>query len=451
METLTAQHLPDKKLVTWKDKGRDIERLERNLRALMDTIVIEKAKAVSHEGFKLEAIVYVLSSLIGLHGITNASIKNGIITQACFRLRTCKKQDAATFRRVLAAGVRRHLRLAEHPYRIVFPLNIDSRSLERRRWFATSGLRFSIRSWPYVKRHLALDDWLRQAKLIAGVDERSLHHSFTPLEVIAPDRGPRESFDEACTAFELLRSVLNLEVFGSYYSIQFGVRKPLGKIMPPPVYGVFNEDGGFETLYVEERPPRKYDQPRIQPDRIRQADRLLRQLSQRHEPRSTIGLVEEAIRKYGRALDTTNWRDAFLSLWQVLELLTHEPNTTYKMWNVCERASTLLQTHPLMVDILYTCYQTRNALVHRGRFSDEGLIEVGMLKIIVERCIDAVYGLGRACPDWHSLVVYYQNAAMLPDDLTTRVRVIRSIQRMKTASTKKAEGKKGTGKAPPAP
>jgi hypothetical protein len=61
-----------------------------------------------------------------------------------------------------------------------------------------------------------------------------------------------------------------------------------------------------------------------------------------------------------------------------------------------------------------------------------------MLKAVAERCIDSVFRLRTTCPDWPSLVVYYQNAAVLPRDLAVRKRVIGSIQRMREEGPRKA-------------
>ena len=447
---VSLKRIPDKKLVTWKEKEKDLPKLKRNLAALMDIMPIEEGQRVPYQAFKHDAIIYIVASLIKLPESVSESDKQRLLSNACFRLPTCKRQDATTLRRVLAAGVRRHLALPVQPYRIIFPLNVDHRSLTGRRWFSVRGLRFQIRSWSYLTDHVAWDEWLQATTAYRAHVRSAVSHSFTPLEAVALGRNHQEAFDKADDAFELLRSVLNLECFGRY-STQFAAPTPLAKFRSPPICGVFREDGGFETFYFETNLARRYDPPKVSHESIRQADRLLHQFGLPRTPGSTMGLVEDAIRRYGRALDTINWPEAFLTLWQVLEVLTYKFNSNYNIRNVCERAHTLLQNDPLMTDLLDTCYEARNALVHRGRFSEDGLTGVGMLKAIVERCIDGVYKLRRVCPDWDSLVVYYKNEPAQSRHLARKKRVIGSIQRMSKASKKKDNGTKKTGTAQPTP
>lgn len=428
----------DAELVRWDDR-RDGERLRRNIEALLGVLVVEQGQVVSHEIFRADAIMYVLDSLIDLHGVASEETRYRLLRAACFRLPLLKSQSVAAFRRVLASGVRRHMQSPRVTFRIVLPLNIDPRSVKGRNHLRAKGLQFYVRAWPDLERHLAIDDWLREAGVVVEFDELALRRSFVPLEVSVVGRDHREAFDEAYAAFELMQCLLNLEAFHRY-TVQMGRPKPLGRVWLPPVYGAFRPDGAFESYYYESESMTRTDARQVSKEVLTRAVALMREFDRESAcGASTIRLVEEAFRRYGRALNTTNWREAFLSLWQVLELLTHDPDGRYTIEEVCRRAKLLLRRSPLLCDLLETCYRTRNGLVHVGKFPDEGLKDVNMLKAVVEHCINAVYNLRRQCPDRASLLVYYQNAGANDHELAVRARIVASVRRERAASSKSAK------------
>jgi len=429
--TTTGPRHSDADLVKWRDEAK----VRRNLSAALRTVVIENGRPVSHEPFELDAVVFVLASVVDMPLVGSEEARHRILRDACFRLPTFGRADPSTLRRAIAAGVRRYLSLPTERYRIVLPLNLASVCLERRGSIEVKGLKLEVRSWAELRQSVALDQWLREAHPVTKCDRSVLLGSFTPLETVATGRDHREAFDEAYSAFGLYQSLMNLDQFHRY-TVQFGRHEPLGKVRLPPLYGSFADDGSLVNFYYETDLPHRYLVPTVDAAVLRQADRLLREFSRRQEERATLGLVEEAIRRYGRALNTTNWREAFLGLWQVLELLTYEQEGNYSIKEVRGRARVLLRQHPLMCDVLDACYDIRNALVHAGRFRDDGLQDVSMLKAVVENCINGVYGLRRRCPDREHLSVYYQNAPASDHELAVRAKVTGAIRRERASSAK---------------
>lgn len=425
-----VERMRDGKLVKWKEADR--LKLDRSLARLMEITVIENGKVVSHHIDVRAAALYVLASLVELCPVPNETDKMMMLSEACGRLRTCAKQDAMTFRRVLAARVRRHLKLPVQRCHFVAPLNVADSSVAGRRWLTVGGLRFTVRSWEYIRDHLAVDEWRKKALVHEIGCGSDVWRCFTPLEVVVPGRSVNEASDAAYDAFELLRAVLNYFEMVGTYTVQGGKSQPLGRIRPPVTYAVFGDDGALLEWYLETNPAMKYSCPNIDVRNVDGALGMLKQLSRARDARATVARIEDAVRKYGRALDTTEWRHAFLNLWQALEILTHEPTGSHSIKSVYERAKLLLGPDPFMKDVLEVCRDARNELVHQGRFSEDGLRAVGMLKMIVGHCIRTVYSLRKACPDWDSLVVYYNNVGTSTPDLARRGRIIRSIERTRS-------------------
>ena len=79
-----------------------------------------------------------------------------------------------------------------------------------------------------------------------------------------------------------------------------------------------------------------------------------------------------------------------------------------------------------MLDYLTTY---RNALVHEGRFSEDGLRDVNYLKLITEPLILALLEKGRRFPDRTSLEEYYVQSRQDTRTLATRRKAIDAVLR----------------------
>jgi hypothetical protein len=400
--TPPLQPEPDAAIVTWASK--DAPALERAVAALA-----EKRQGPIPPGamFRSDAAMCVLDSLVELRGVPWTFARRRILNEACAGLPDAVEARLAAFRAAVASAVQRYMDLADREYRIIIPLNADPRNLTSG-VLCAQGLPFEFVSWTDLRGQYGLDEWLCQEALQEDATVR-LYTSFAFTEAVVRARGPSEALAGAYEAFELLRAVLNYEgAVGRNNFIQIGHPQPLGGIRPAPMYGVFLEDRSLDGSFVVDPEFRGYSRPVLSAVQFEHAGRLLNELGLPREVRQpTIGLVEDALRMYGRAVDTAEWRDAYLNLWQALEAVTCEPGERHVVRDVCERACVLVGEDPVMVDLVRACCESRHELVHRGEFTDD-LLDVRMLKEIVERCIAAVYQLRGDCPDWDSLAAHHE-------------------------------------------
>jgi hypothetical protein len=207
----------------------------------------------------------------------------------------------------------------------------------------------------------------------------------------------------------------------------------LATILPPPVYGTFAEDGRLQKLFFNTVRYESYGPNHLKDYDIGEVRRLANRPKEPENDSQTMAVLIEALEKYGEALDTSEWRLAFLLLWQILELITLQTSEKLNMNTVKNRVISLLNQDRLARDLLSALYRTRNSLVHRGSFPDaEGPREVSLLKYIVERATNALFSLLRTCPTKASLQRYYELISASNTELADRQRLTRNILRRRT-------------------
>src|SRR5207247_898149 len=100
------------------------------------------------------------------------------------------------------------------------------------------------------------------------------------------------------------------------------------------------------------------------------------------------------------------------------------------MRNVTNRLLGLLGQDQLIKDLLEAVYATRNSFVHRGHFPHRSaLIEVNLLKFVVENAISAFFGWLDVLPTTSSLSRFYEHILQSNPELTDRERIISRIRR----------------------
>jgi hypothetical protein len=246
-------------------------------------------------------------------------------------------------------------------------------------------------------------------------------------------RDEREAFETADRSFELFRTLLNLiPQFGRITRRWGGYPTPLATIFPPPVFGIFDQAGKFIEFYYNTQ-MYDYRRPNLIPaNQIEGARKLANRLRHPNDKNTTILLLTESLEKYGQALDSTEWRLSFLTLWQILELITLQSSDELNMKQVVSRTNGLLRQDQLAGDLLLALYETRNQLVHLGQFPDEqGLTEINLLKFIVERAINSFFAKLRIVRTKSSLTRYYDYQFVNDTDLVDRQRIILAIRRMR--------------------
>jgi len=428
---MKAQNPRQKALVSWNSKQKDV--VDRYVSYLSQILNIGQNGEVStSEIAKLEIFLKILAQNINIAGISDLETKRNLIFQAAFlRFGKYETKNISTFSEALTAETDQHLNRPFKKFWILLPLNVyPGAKFDRFRSFSILSKRLLIRNWNYIEKHFDYTTFMTDVNRKLPIFKIPLHSYFVPILVAVDAQDDQKAFDEANRSFDLFRSLLNLQFTFGMSSLQFGgYPRPLAKILPPPIYGVFDGTRKYLQFYYNIVNNYEYTQNDIADDKIIRCRKLASTLKSTKSEDDIMSLNVEVLEKYGEALDTSEWRLSFLILWQILESITLQSNEEFSMKTVVNRINILFGQNQLNKDLLSALYQTRNLLVHKGYFpSEQGLREVNLLKSIVEPSMQSILAQAKYLPTKNSLNKFYEHATDNNADLNERARIISLIR-----------------------
>lgn len=298
------------------------------------------------------------------------------------------------------------------------------------------GITFERVSWDDVSGIVRLKEFTDTYTQKLGLGQPfPLATRFTPFLARFSNEEPVASGFRAMRAFQLLRAPLNWQLQYGRLTRRLGTfyPRPRAPIAAPPVYGIFDTSGSFETFVFNTPRPDEFRSNEIDAARADAATGILADLSKEPERNETRYLVTDAFLRYGEALDAVEARLAFLSFWQMLETLAIQDGEGINMRTVVNRISVLFSKKELLRDLLMTCYETRNGLVHRGIFVDDFADEeIGHLKSIAEGALASILDLRADFPTRASLESFYELATVPNSILDQREAAIRATRKRRT-------------------
>jgi len=195
---------------------------------------------------------------------------------------------------------------------------------------------------------------------------------YCAVRVSVTGRSDHEAVEKAFNAVDLLRGIWNLGLNRSRgLSFRSGNRHPMNLILPGPLH-TLHEPGGklvsTEDLWYEPEylVPIELFRMRNGNSQLRSFDISLRRQLARVQYKSRI---ENAIKRYCRALDTRDFQKAFLDLWSIMETLTDSFTGKYDV--TIRRTISLFSETDFHKQVLRHLRQFRNRAVHAGEGTEE--------------------------------------------------------------------------------
>ncbi|MGD9895079.1 MAG: hypothetical protein AB7U18_27660, partial [Dehalococcoidia bacterium] len=340
-----------------------------------------------------------------------------------------RRRDPAAFRQQMAAAIRQSRAAKHERFYALLPLSVRGDRLAGVKVFESLDVRFQVATWKWVSARLALDDWRTECTL----NPRAFpfeQQQFLPLVAEIWGRSNEDAFRRAEAGFDFLRAVLNMSAQFGMITFQNGLPRPLGAVLAPPAYGVFRLDGTLIGAYLNPSTPRRYDAGALSEPQVEWSRQQLR----RWKPSAKSGgdirnIIVDTVSRYGQAMETADWREAFLMLWQALEILTTRQDEPFNMSIVCKRTAALFDNNEMIRDLIEALAGTRNALVHRGRFSANGLRVINVLKWVVEQSVETLDAFSRRArtSDW--LWSFYAAAPMQERQLKQQASIVNYLVR----------------------
>ncbi len=257
----------------------------------------------------------------------------------------------------------------------------------------SSGCRLYVRKrFPRSLARTRKEAKLRSRRWIRGdYPEEVPFEKYAAAWVHVRGRSQTEAMDRAVEALDLRRGIWN-------FSLNRGVgatfpaprRGPLNEVLAGPLYSLHHRDGSLAAEYDWADPeysgPQSSRKLQQKWDQVRKDEEGIRAALKRSPYRET--LLEDALRRYCRALGLVDLSRSFLELWSLLEKLTgiarNEGHDT-----MVKRASFIFadQQRKTHEQVLHHLRRHRNSYVHAGEGSNQFGAYLHQLRWYVEQLL----------------------------------------------------------------
>lgn len=350
---------------------------------------MERAKSLSNEGkvsfsgFEHSEHVVLLNSMVILDSVVPEVEKRQIINQATFNAGAKGSISAKSLLREIGVLESDYLAKKEKKYRLLTTISVSQRCNIPEVHFDGSHI--------VVHPRLRASDRSNREQLLSDAQHsltNDIPGNYAQISVSVKARSPAEAADKALDRLDFVRGVWNLwRNRGHLFRISSGKRSPVNHIVLGPIHTLHNSDGTLatESWWYEPKyqgPIRLYDKA----DKITSMCSYLKHFRELLQKSSYRADIIDAVLRYVRALDTTDWDGSFLHLWGVLEHLTGTLSESYKV--TIRRTSYMYSDREYAHQVLSHLKDYRNKAVHTG--SESGDIEalVFQLKSHIERLIE---------------------------------------------------------------
>jgi len=205
-------------------------------------------------------------------------------------------------------------------------------------------------------------------------------------------KSDHEAAHRALHSLNFIREVWNWFLNRSVgFRRSMGIHLPVNKILLGPIHTLHDEKGRLATEDYWYEPDYsesvKIYNPSNKIDKIYSFIKIVRA----HLKRVNYDVeLENAIVRYGKALDLMDWENSYLQLWGVLEQLTDTTNESYKV--TIRRTSFFFSDREYHQQILTHLRDYRNRVVHAGTENQDIEAYIFQLKRYVEKVMEFLLG-----------------------------------------------------------
>lgn len=352
-------------------------RLEKNK-------TIDANGQVSIQGFEFSEYTSVLGSMIHFNREIPEIERRKIINQSTFAA-AVKVLTPDRFLAEITKREKSYLAAPKTRFRLVTSISMQHPKVPLLLRFKEIELSFGWRQNKAITtaRRTILDQ--TKDTVIGG-----LPSSYESVSVLVSARTKNEAATLAQDQLDLVQGIWNFwKNRATFIRRSSGLRNPVNSIILGPIHTLHTPLGAlatdswwYESSYRGSVNVYK-DGGRI--DKMTAFTKLVRRLLQRIPYRE---IVESAIIRYSRALDSRDWNYAFLQLWSIIELLTGTtPNESHKI-TVKRAANTYKEDDEYVTQSLIHLRTHRNNSVHTGEEIDNVEPLMYQAKNIVEHLIE---------------------------------------------------------------
>ena len=388
----------------------------------------ELKKTIHDDVFQLSLCQNILLFSIDIKGIKKIEDKLNLLLASVSRFQKYTLHSIEEFKKAILEEIEARKGSQPEIFHIIFYLNIERSSIEKKRFFTLRGNKLFSRTYSFINRNFNFKKFTAEARPYYLEPQIPFRTSqFQPFECIVSGRNAGEAFWKAFDIFELFRAILNFSNNFCVISFQMGGRTHLNAFLPSPFCLVYNSKKEYlhfryelsRYKYKTFNRPSSHFRPNV-------FELLLRIFRNEYKDESMEGIISESLYHYGKALDSLDWETNFLKLWRILELITfYSEESTIKLTGSRVK---LLFNQTLKWDYaIDSLCSLRNQLVHKGNFPEEGLGQLCILKFIAENVIWTLVFMRKDFKDRASLDIFYKYGFSPTGDLRKKISVINKI------------------------
>lgn len=278
---------------------------------------VDKNGKVSFKGFEHYDSTIVLNSMVIMDDTIPELEKNRIVNQATFKAASKGKVDSQSLLAEINKLETEYLKKPEKTFKLVTSISVDRSCNLKAKKFNNCTINFKPSlSSPYLKAISEIYDSARHS-IIGDIPK-----NYKCVIITVNAKSNAEAANKALDSIDLIRGIWNLyENRKQGIRISSGKRKPVNKFILGPLHTLHEPDGKLATKTWWYDPEYVYQidpfNPSMDLAKIYRFENTVRKLLNKNKYSNEI---VSSILRYTRALDLTNWEDAFLRLWSILAL-----------------------------------------------------------------------------------------------------------------------------------
>jgi hypothetical protein len=323
-------------------------------------------------GFGISMALHNLANLLTIKGYEDEGLKRKLIFKVVVSVSNLADLNIDEFLESFALLINEIEQRETKKYHILYPINISEGVFRVNSKIRINNIKFKVYSWESVQKKYQVNAMMKfiNEKINSPYTLEHLKHISTPFIGVVYDKDSNSAFRRVEEKAEILRSILNF-LEDDWMNIQLDFPSPLAKIRRVGHYGVFTEYGNLVEPFLEQSVSKLGENIKLNKTDSKKINRFIKELNSDTHIVKYSEAITASLRLYSSALDTSDYSNAFLSLWQCIELLTMLSTENYKMTDVVERILCLNDfKNPVTKYFINLSADRRNNLVHKGIFDN---------------------------------------------------------------------------------
>lgn len=325
----------------------------------LEELKVLKNGKVSFEAFASQEYMTVLGGMVDLSDGIPSELKRGIINASIFAAAKKGRITPKSIAKEIQNQERAYFKKPLSSFFLVSSLSISS--FEKLPAVRINGCSITFPALLHNKYRSERHDIERRASEWI-YRKRPVNYINVIAKVKA--RSEEEAANIALDQIDLIRGIWNL-LHTSSMRMSSGRVKPVNKILLGPVHTIHLPSKKLATDTYWYQPNYHDDVSALRFGAKReQTLSFTRKVRNRLRGHPYREIIEDAFRRYARALDYSDLDAAFLKLWSVLELLTNTLKSSYKV--TVKRAAFVFDETEFHRQVLNNLRCYRNSTVHSG-------------------------------------------------------------------------------------